>query len=292
MWFDTWLLQTAAGLANGVIYATLALALVMIHRTTHHINFAQGEMATLSAFLAWSLMQAGWSFPVAFVFTLTASLVLGVAVQRIFLRPIEGAPVLTQVMVFVGLLMVIHAFMSWQWGHTLKTLPSPFPAQGLPGLPWWTGHELGAMAMTAVIMGLVHVFFRYTTWGLAMRAAAEHPESARWLGIHVSWMLAWGWGLAAMVGAVAGILIAPVLYLEPNMMMGVLLYAFAAAVLGGLDSPLGAVLGGLVVGVLDHWIGAFVVGHELKQPMALLLIVLVLWLRPQGLLGRASGARA
>ena len=289
---DTWLLQTAAGLANGVIYATLALALVMIHRTTHHINFAQGEMATLSAFLAWSLMQSGWSYPVAVGLTLLASLGLGVLVQRVCLRPIEGAPVLTQVMVFVGLLMVFHAFMSWQWGHSLKSLPSPFAVQGWGLLPWWTGHELGSMAMTTAVMGLVYGFFKFTRWGLAMRAAAAHPESARGLGIRVSWMLAWGWGLAAMVGAVAGVLVAPVLYLEPNMMMSVLLYAFAAAVLGGLNSPPGAVVGGLIVGVLDHWMGAFVVGHELKQPMALLLIVLVLWLRPQGLLGRALELRS
>lgn len=289
MFSNAWVLQTAAGLANGFIYASLALALVMVHRTTHHINFAQGEMATLSTFLAWSLMQAGLPLVLALALTLVLSLIMGVVVHRLCLRPVERAPLLTQVMVFVGLLMVFHAFMSWQWGHMLKGFASPFPQQGLAALPWWTGHQLGVVVVTLVMMAWVYVFFRFTRWGLALRAAAQHPEAARWLGLPVSWMLAWGWGLAAMVGAVAGVLIAPMVYLEPNMMMNVLLYAFAAAVLGGLNSPPGAVLGGLVVGVLDNWLGAFVVGHELKQPMALLLIVLVLALRPQGLLGTAPG---
>lgn len=286
---DALLLQTAAGLANGFIYASLALALVMIHRTTHHINFAQGEMATLSTFVAWSLLQAGLPYPLAFGLTLGLSLALGVLVHRLLLRPVEQAPLLTQVMVFVGLLMVCHAFMSWQWGHALKAFVSPFPVQGLSVLPWWTGHQLGVVAVTLAMMGAVYVLFRFTRWGLALRAAAQYPEAARGLGIPVSWMLALGWGLAAVVGAVAGILIAPMVYLEPSMMMNVLLYAFAAAVLGGLSSPPGAVLGGLIVGVLDNWLGAFVVGHELKQPLALLLIVLVLALRPQGLLGAAQG---
>lgn len=285
MIWDVWLLQTAAGLANGVIYATLALALVMIHRTTHHINFAQGEMATLSTYLAWSLMQLGWSSGVAVAATLCLSMAMGVGVQRLLVRPVEHAPALTQVMVFVGLLMICHAFTSWQWGHTLKPFPSLFDQINSTWTPWWTPHQLGSLLVILGVMALVYVFFRFTPLGLAMRAAAEHPQEARWLGIRISWMLAGGWGLSALVGAVAGVLVAPVLLLEPNMMTGVLLYAFAAAVLGGLDSPPGAVLGGLLVGLLDAWLGAYWVGHELKQPMALLLIVGVLWIRPQGLLG-------
>ncbi len=286
-----WLLQLSAGVANGFIYAALGLALVMIHRTTHHINFAQGEMATLSTYLAWQLIQSGMPVAAAMALTLVLSLVMGVVVQRVLIRPVQHAPALTQMMVFVGLLVSINAFTGWWFGHVLQAFPSPFPVQAPEGLRLWSGHQLGMVGVTLFVMALVWLFFRFTRLGLALRAAAQHPEAARWVGISVPWMWAWGWGLAAMLGALAGMLMAPVVYLEPNLMMGVLLYGFAAAVLGGMDRPQGAVLGGLLVGVIDPLLGTYVVGHELQQPAVLALVVAVLWWRPQGLLGpKAQGA--
>jgi branched-chain amino acid transport system permease protein len=154
-----------------------------------------------------------------------------------------------------------------------------------------SGHELGSTAVTLGVLLLVYVFFRYTRLGLAMRAAAFNPVSARLVGIRVGWMLALGWGLAAAIGAVAGMMVAPAVFLDPNMMGGILLYAFAGALLGGITSPLGAVIGGFAVGVIENVAGAYLVGSELKLTLALAIIVGVLVVRPSGLMGRTIVAR-
>ena len=149
-----------------------------------------------------------------------------------------------------------------------------------------SAHELGAIGVTLVVLVLLYLFFQFTPLGLAMRAVAQNPASSRLAGIRVGWMLALGWGLAAAIGAVAGMMVAPVIYLDPNMMSGVLLYAFAAALMGGIDSPGGAVLGGFIVGVVENVMGAFVIGTELKLTVALLVIILVLLVKPSGLFGK------
>ena len=282
--------QVLAGLATGGIYASLALALVMIYQATHLVNFAQGEMAMFSTYIAWSLIQAGTPYWVAFAATVLFAFVFGVLVERLVIRPVEDAPVLAVVVVFIALLVILNSVTGWIYSYTIKSFPSPFPKEPMFG-KWLSSHELGAIGVTLVVVLLLYGFFRFTPLGLAMRAAAQNPASARLVGIRVGWMLALGWGLAAAVGAVAGMMVAPIVYLDPNMMGGILLYAFAAALVGGIDNPWGAVLGGFLVGVLENLLGAFVIGNELKLSVALAIIVGVLLIRPSGLFGSVHVTR-
>lgn len=283
---EGFLLQVFAGLANGIIYGSVALALVMIFQATHHINFAQGEMATFSTFVAWWLMQQGWPYWGAFFFTVAVSFAGGLLVQRIILRPIEKAPVLTNVLVFIGLLLIFNALSGWLFDFTVKAFDSPFAKDSFLETKYFSAHQVGSAGVLVVMLLLLFAFFRFTPIGLAMRAAAQNPDSARLVGIRVSWMLGLGWGLAAAIGAVAGMMVAPVVFLDPNMMGGILLYGFAAALLGGVDNPVGAVIGGFIVGVLENLLGAYVIGTELKLTVALVLIVATLTLRPAGLFGK------
>ncbi|MBW8904256.1 MAG: branched-chain amino acid ABC transporter permease [Betaproteobacteria bacterium] len=283
------LLQVLAGLSNGGIYASLALALVMIYQATHLVNFAQGEMAMFATYIAWSLINAGFGYWPAFFLTVGIAFVLGVLLERLVIRPVENAPVLAVVVVFIGLLVILNSVAGWIFSYTIKSFPSPFP--GALGIRYMSPHQVGALLVTLIVLALLYLFFRFTPLGLAMRAAAQNPVSSRLVGIRVGWMLALGWGLAAAVGAVAGMMVAPIVYLDPNMMAGILLYAFAAALLGGIDSPGGAVVGGLVVGVLENLLGAFVIGNELKLVVALVLIVGVLLVRPSGFFGSVQVTR-
>jgi branched-chain amino acid transport system permease protein len=288
---EAFLHQIFSGLANGCIYGSVALALVMIYQATHHINFAQGEMATFSTFIAWALIQAGWPYWLAFLATVAISFTAGLVLQRVILRPVEKAPVLTNVIVFIGLLLIFNAMSGWIFEHTLKSFPSPFPKNSMFATKYFTAHDVGSVGVMLAVLLTLFAFFRFTPLGLAMRAAAQNPDSARLVGIRVSWMLALGWGLAAAIGAVAGMMVAPVVFLDPNMMSGILLYGFAAALLGGIDNPLGAVIGGFVVGVLENLLGAYVIGTELKLTVALVLIVATLTLKPNGLFGKTVVTR-
>jgi branched-chain amino acid transport system permease protein len=287
---EAFLHQVLAGLATGGIYASLALALVMIYQATHLVNFAQGEMAMFSTYIAWSLIQVGTPYWVAFAATVLFAFVFGVLVERLVIRPVEDAPVLAVVVVFIALLVILNSVTGWIYSYTIKSFPSPFPKEPVFG-KWLSSHELGAIGVTLVVVLLLYGFFRFTPLGLAMRAAAQNPASARLVGIRVGWMLALGWGLAAAVGAVAGMMVAPIVYLDPNMMGGILLYAFAAALVGGIDNPWGAVLGGFLVGVLENLLGAFVIGNELKLSVALAIIVGVLLVRPSGFFGSVHVTR-
>ncbi|MFA5490710.1 MAG: branched-chain amino acid ABC transporter permease [Candidimonas sp.] len=241
--------QIASGLATGAIYASLALALVMIFNSTNHINFAQGEMALLSTYLAWTLIAVGLPYWLAFPLTVIASFAFGVLVERLLIRSFHDAP------------------------HLIGT------------------HELFVLTVILGLLAILYIFFRFTTLGLAMRAAALNPVSARLVGIRVGWMLALGWGLAGALGAVAGMLVAPIVYLDPNMMIGILLYAFASAMLGGLSNPAGAVAGGLIFGVMENVVGTYLIGHELKLTFALAVVVAVLLVRPAGLFGKVTVKR-
>jgi branched-chain amino acid transport system permease protein len=288
---DALLFQVLAGLATGGIYASLALALVMIYQATHLVNFAQGEMAMFTTYLAWSLISAGMPYWAAFFITIALGFALGALIERIVIRPVENAPVLAVVVVFIALLVILNSIAGWIYTYTIKAFPSPFPKEPLFGIRYMSAHELGAIGITLVVLATLYLFFRYTPLGLAMRAVAQNPQSSRLVGIRVGWMLALGWGLAAAVGAVAGMMVAPIVYLDPNMMGGILLYAFAAALLGGIDSPMGAVIGGFTVGVLENLLGAFVIGNELKLTVALVLIVGVLLVRPSGFFGSVHVSR-
>lgn len=288
---EAFLQQVLTGLSTGGIYASVALAVVMIYKATHHVNFAQGEMAMFSTYIAWQLIAWGMPYWGAFFLTIAISFVGGVAIERIVIRPFERRDaVLAVVTVFIGILLILNSLAGWIWEYTIKVFPSPFPAGAVFG-GLVSGHQLGLLGVTLAMLLLVYVFFRYTPLGLAMRAAAENPESSRLVGIRVSRMLALGWGLAGAIGAVAGMMVAPIVFLEPNMMLSILIYGFAGALLGGIDNPWGAVIGGFAVGVLENVMGVYVVGTELKLTVALAVIVGVLLIKPSGLFGRTLVTR-
>jgi branched-chain amino acid transport system permease protein len=286
--------QVVAGLASGGIYASLALAVVLIYRTTRVVNFAQGEMAMFTTFVAWTLMDHGLGFWPAFVLTLAIAFVGGVAIERIVLRPVEGAPVLTVVIVTIGLALLVNGLAAALWGSEVKSFRSAFSTRAIDvGGVAVSVQDIGVITVSIAIVLVLWLFFRFTKLGLALRAAAVNPDESRLVGIRVGWMLALGWGLAAVLGAVAGMLVAPTVFLEPNMMRAILLYAFAAAVLGGMDSPVGAVVGGLAFGVIQNLVETYIeeIGATLRLPVALALLLVVLLVRPQGLFGRAAVRR-
>jgi branched-chain amino acid transport system permease protein len=292
-WAD-FLQQVTSGLASGAIYASVALALVLIYRATDVINFAQGEMATFATFIAWSLMHHGLSYWPAFVLTLLIAFVGGVGVERVLIRPVERRPEIVTVIVTIGLLIALNGLTGWIWGPEVKAFDSPFPNRTIDvGGVAISTQDIGTFCVCLAIVLLVWIFFRFTTVGLAMRAVAVNPDASRLMGVRVGWMLALGWGLAAVLGAVAGMMAAPTVFLDPDMMLVILIYAFAAAVLGGIDSPVGAVVGGLVLGVVINLLGRYVgfVGQQLRLPSALALLLLVLLVRPQGLFGRVTVRR-
>lgn len=282
--------QLASGFASGCIYACLALALVMIYQSTHHINFAQGEMAMFSTYLAATAIQAGVPYWVTFFGVLALSLVGGAAIHRVFIRPVEKAPVLSTVAISISLLVIFNSLAGWIWGFTSRSFPSPFDGWKA-GAPYLSGHELGLVLVTLAVLSVVFAFFRYTVVGLAMRAAAQNPMASQLVGIPVGATQALGWGLAAALGSVAGMMAAPLLYLDPHLMSGLLLYAFAGALLGGIANPWGAAVGGILIGIAENLAGAYLVGTELKLVFALGVILLVLLVRPAGLFGRSTVVR-
>ena len=290
---ELFLQQLIAGLSTGTIYACVALAVVMIYQAIGRVNFAQGEMAMLSTFAGWQMLDYGIPYWLAFPLTVVLSFVFGVLIERILMRPLRSAPALSLVIVFIGLLLIFNSVAGYIWSYTVKSFPTPFGTAPFMGSAWVSQHQVGMMGTTLAILIFLFIFFRSTRIGLAMRGAANNPISARLLGIRVKTLEGLGWGLAAGIGAVAGMLIAPVVFLEPNMMAGTLVYGFAGAVLGGLSSPAGAVLGGIIVGVMENLAGTFipVIGGELKLTLALIIIVFVLVIRPQGLLGRKLVSR-
>ena len=286
--------QVVSGIATGGIFASLALALVLIYNAMGLVNFAQGEMAMLATFVAYSMISRGISYWITFPVTLVLAFVGGLAIQRIVIRPVERAPILTLVIITLGLATLLNGLAGFIFGYVPRSFPSPFSAQslGLAGV-FVSYRDLGVIAVSGVVLLSIYVLLQRTTLGLTLRAAAHHPEASRLLGVHVSWMLALGWGLASAVGAVSGIIVAPTLLLEPNMMQSIIIYAFAAAVLGGIESPLGAVIGGLLVGVTINLSGAYLpfVGGDLQLAVGLAIIVAVLLIKPNGLFGRAAVRR-
>ena len=289
-WSEFWQ-QVVSGLASGGIYASLALAIVIVYRSTRVINFAQGEMAMFTTFIAWTLLHHGFSYWPAFVLTLLIAFAGGVALERVVIRPVEHAPQITVVIVTLGLLVVLNGLAAMIWGSDVKNFPSPFSTRPVHvGGVAFSIQDLGIIGVSVGLVAVLWLFFRFTKLGLALRAAAVNPDESRLVGVRVSWMLALGWGIAAVLGAVSGLMVAPIVFLEPNMMQGVLLYALAAAVLGGLDSPLGAVVGGLLLGVTLNLVGTYVdfIGSELQLAVGLAIILGVLLVRPAGLFGREA----
>ena len=286
---------TVEGLASGAVYSSLALALVLVYRATHVINFAQGELAMLTTYVAYQLIQWGLSYWVAFFATLAIAFVLGLVLQVALIRPVLHRSVIATVIVTVGLFILIDGVVNWIWGADLKFMPSPFGngAFNLGGVAILHLY-VGVLAVVSACVLLVWALFRFTKLGLGMRAAAVRPAAAALVGVRVDRMLALGWGLAAVLGAVAGLMAEPSqLFLSPTLMQSILVYAFAAAVLGGLESPAGAVVGGLTIGVSISLVIGYVpqISSELQLPFAFAVLLIVLLVKPSGLFGRREVRR-
>ena len=283
------------GIATGSVYGALALALVLIFRSTGIVNFAQGEMAMFSTFVAWGIHQAGVPLGLALLGAFAFSFVAGAVLERVVIRPFEGGEPLTLVIVTLGLFLLVNSAAGWIWGFNNRSFPSAFPDSSLTIAGAHLDVEsLGMVAVLIAVVGLLYLLFQRTGVGLAMRAAALDPSASRLVGVRVGRMLMLGWGLAALLGALAGVLVAPRLFLDPNLMGGVLVYAFAAAALGGFDSAIGAVVGGWIIGVSESLAGTYVgfIGADLKILVPLAIIFVVLLLRPAGLFGSPEVARA
>jgi branched-chain amino acid transport system permease protein len=283
------------GIADGSVYAALALALVLIFRSTGVVNFAQGEMAMFATFLAWAFADAGVPLGLALAGALALAFLGGMVVERVLIRPVEGGNPLNLVIVSLGLFIVVNAAAGWIWGFDLRDFPRLFPGgvASVGGVSL-SIESLGTIAVLLVVVGLLWLLFTQTPIGLAMRAAAQDPASARLVGVPVGRMLMLGWGLASLLGAVAGVLVAHRLFLDTNLMAGVLVYSFAGAALGGFDSPIGAVVGSWIIGVTEALAGTYVdaIGSDLKVLVPLAVIFVVLLVRPAGLFGSPEVTRA
>ena len=288
------LLNTAlGGLTLGMVYAAFALALVLIWRSTRIVNFAQAPMAMLTTFVALTVIDAGYSYWVGFVVALLAGLLLGAVIERVVVRRVEGGSEINAVILTLGLFIVLHALASVVFGNRYRSFPAPFGIRGIKvgettiGL---TGFGIFTVVAVLVVMGLLVALFRFTDVGLRMRASAFNPEVARLLGVRVGRMLTLGWALAALVGSLAALLIAGGSLVHPGYMDSIVVYGFVAAVLGGLDSPLGAVVGGLLLGLSLSFVSGYL-GSELVALAALAILMVVLLLRPGGLFAQAQERR-
>lgn len=291
--------QVVAGLATGSIYGLVALGIVLIYRSTDVINFAQGEIALFVTFVGWSLVQSGAEYWLVFLLILALAGALGAFVERTVIRPVEGAPVLNVVVVTLGLFVIFNSLTAFIWAQ--GELPKSFPSSPIGseleafdlGFATLARHRVAVLFISVGVMAALYGLFNYTRLGLAMRATAQNPQAARLMGIDVGRMLMLGWALSSIVGAVGGMLVAPIIFLDTTTMFRVILFAFAAAILGGLDSPAGAMVGGILIGVTQNVISSFAlgpvfIGPELSLPFALLILIGILLLRPTGIFGRRA----
>jgi branched-chain amino acid transport system permease protein len=282
------------GITSGSIYGALALALVLVHRSTGLVNFAQGQMAVVSVYIAWGLLQTGMAVGVAIGLTLLISLVVGAATERLLIRRFEESEQLVGIVATVGVLICFNGLVSLIWGGSVKAFPSIFP----DGVVSFAGaradwEDIGTVGVLLGVVALLQLFLLRTRLGLALRAVADNPHSSALLGLPVGALLLVGWALAAALGGLAGCLVAPAISLQPNMMDSILVYALAAAVLGGLDSPLGAVVAAWIIGIAESLAGAHIgfIGADLRIVVPLVLMAAVLLVRPQGLFGRPQVER-
>jgi branched-chain amino acid transport system permease protein len=281
---------TLAGITDGMVFAAVALALVLIWRATRIVNFAQGGMLMFTTFLAWTVVQHGGSYWVALVVALASGLVLGGVVERLLIRRVEGGPPLNAVITTLGLLILLEAIAGMIWGGTPHSYPPAFTIRGFTRDLLLSPSDLFVVAAVAVTAIALLVLFRRTDVGLRMRAAAFAPEVARLLGVRVGRMLTLGWALAALVGSLAGVLIAPSVFVGPNQFDSVLVFGFTAAVIGGLDSPTGAIAGGLVLGCALSYVSGYV-SSDIVTLGAFVALIAILMVRPEGLFAGRAGRR-
>jgi branched-chain amino acid transport system permease protein len=282
------------GLSTGSIYGALALAIVLVHQATGLINFAQGGMAVLSAYVAWVLTEQGVPLVLAILLSIVFSFVLGALVERWLMRRFERGDPDTAVVVTIGLLTLITGIIGWLWTYNNKQFPSLFPLDTVSFLGVSVSvRSIGTTLVIVVAMVLLNALFVRTKLGLALRAVAINPQSAAFSGLPVGRLLMVGWGLAGALGAVAGALVAPQLTLTPGMLDNALVYALAAVILGGLTSPIGVVVAAWIIGVLENLAAVYIpfIGFDLKVAVPFILIFVVLIVRPQGLFGRKTVVR-
>ena len=291
---QSFLQLVASGIATGVIFGSLGLAFVLVYQATRTLNLAQGEIAALGTFGAWTLLQAGLPYWVVFVVMPAGSFIMGFLIHRVFVRPLENRAHFSIIVVTLALLVGINGLNLFIWGGDLNKFPTPFGQRPVNlGGVIVNSHDLGTIGVLAVVLLLLYLLIERTSIGLVLRATAQNRTSAELIGIPTDLAVGVGWGLASALGTIAGILAAPTAFLEPGMMLNLLPYALAAITLGGLTSPLGAILGGILVGVFENLIGNYVgfIGQDLKLPVVLMLMAVVLLFRPQGLFGRLEISR-
>ncbi len=285
------------GLANGSIYGALAIAIILVNRSTGMINFSQGTMAVLSTFVAFAVVQTGVPVILAILVSIVFSLAFGAIVERTLIRRFEGGKAgggETAVVATIGLFILIAGVAGAIWGYNPVQFPSLFPLDTLQVFGVFVSvRSIGTIGVLIVVVILLELMFRRTRLGLRLRAVADNPESSALSGLVVGRLLMVGWGLAAAVGAIGGALVAPQLFLTPGMLDTSLVYALAACILGGLDSPLGAVVAAWFIGVAENLAGAYIgfVGDDLKIVMPFVLMFLILVVRPQGLFGQKDVVR-
>jgi branched-chain amino acid transport system permease protein len=284
---------TINGISTGSVYAAVALALVLIWRATRIVNFAQGGMLMVTTFIASSVINSTGSYWLGFAVALASGLILGAVVERVLMRRVVSAPPVNAVIVALGLLVLLQAGAGMIWGNTPRSFPAAFSIRG-----YEIGHTRVLFSpndtfTVLVVLGValaLALLFRRTSLGLRMRASAFSPEVARLLGVRVGQLLTVGWALAAVAGSLAGVLVAPSVFVGPNNFDPILIFGFTAAVLGGLDSPLGAVVGGLIIGLVLSYVSGYE-GSSLVTLAALVVLVLVLMVRPGGLFSTTTERR-
>ena len=285
---------TLSGLVEGMIYAAFALALVLIWRSTRIVNFAQGSMAAATTFIALALINADYSYWLAFVVALASGFVLGAIVERVIIRPVEGGPELNAVIVALGLFVALQALIAVLAGSAFQSFPTPFGVRGFEigdTTIAITPTSLYIIGSVLIVMALLVALFRFTRVGLAMRASAFGQEVARLLGVRVGRMLTLGWALAAVVGSLSGLLIAGGEFVYPAYMDSLIVFGFVAAVLGGLDSPVGAIVGGLLLGLALSYVSGYF-DSALVNFAALVILMIVLLVKPGGLFASSVARRA
>jgi branched-chain amino acid transport system permease protein len=284
---------TLNGISNGAIYAAVALSLVLIWRATRILNFAQAGMLMFTTFIAWTAIDHGASYWVGFAVALLSGLVLGALIERVVIRPVEGAPPLNAIIVTLGVLVLLQAGAGMIWGGNPRSFPPAFSIKGYEvggRAVLFSPFDLFTVLVVAALMAGVIALFTRTSLGLRMRAAAFAPEVARLVGVRVGHMFTVGWALASVAGSLAGVLVAPSVFVAPNTFDAVLVFGFTAAVIGGLESPLGALVGGVTLGLALSYVSGYG-GAELVTLGALVILIAVLMVRPNGLFTRAQARR-
>jgi branched-chain amino acid transport system permease protein len=283
---ETFLQLTVSGLSNGMVYALAAVGFVVIYKASEVINFAQGELLLFGAYLSFAAIgQIGLPWGAGVAVTLVLAVAIGLAIERLVLRPLIGEPVISMIMVTIGLSGVLRATVNAIWGPRPRTFPQFLPREGIE----IAGVVLGAdrlivIPTAAVILILLGLFFRYTRDGIAMRAVADDQQAALSMGISIPRIFAVAWALAAVSAAVGGMMLANIVGLSPNI-SAIGLRVFPVVILGGLDSIGGAVIGGVVIGLLEAYTGGYI-GNGLNLVVPFIVLILVLMVRPYGLFGK------